>query len=95
MSEKDTKDRVEDLTTINFSITKCPLKIFKRFSQFCKQETNDNYAFGLKMLLDALDTNVKEVVMWEQITALRDDFEKHKAEDQPVERKKPKTMGSG
>ena len=65
------KDKVEDITTINFSITKCPLKIYKRFTEFCKQETNDNYAFGLKLLIDSREVNVKEVVLYEQYTKLK------------------------
>tara|TARA_Y100000310_G_scaffold140352_1_gene139777 strand:- start:16369 stop:16626 length:258 start_codon:yes stop_codon:yes gene_type:complete len=72
----ETKDKMADVTTINFSITKCPLKVFKAFSEFCKQETNDNYAFGLKMLLDGMKTNVKEVVLYENLQELKDRVEK-------------------
>jgi len=96
---KDVKDRIDDLTTINFSITKCPLKVFKAFSEFSKTETNDNYAFGLKMLLDSREVNVKEVVLYEQYLELKDRvavIEQQLAEPEKVEeKKKPKTMGSG
>jgi len=92
----EAKERVEDLTTINFSITKCPLKVFKLFSEFCKSETNDNYAFGLKMLIDSRDVNVKEVVLYEQYCELRDRvvaLESEKSEDKKGP--KVKTLGSG
>jgi len=90
------KDKVEDLTTINFSITKCPLKVFKAFSEFCKSETNDNYAFGLKMLLDSREVNVKEVVLYEQYCELKDRIVALESKEDKVEEKKgPKVLGSG
>jgi|TARA_Y100000034_G_scaffold135310_1_gene206681 hypothetical protein len=90
------KERLDDITTINFSITKCPLKVFKAFSSFCKKETNDNYAFGLKLLLDSREANVKEVVLYEQYLKLKDEVaDIRKLVDAPTERKRPKTMGSG
>jgi hypothetical protein len=91
----DMKDKIDDLTTINFSITKCPLKVFKGFSTFCKQETNDNYAFGLKMLLDMKEANVKEVVLYEQYLELRDEIEILKDKIGEPKKIRPKTMGSG
>ena len=89
------KEKIENLTTINFSITKCPVRVFKRFSQFCKDETNDNYSFGLKMLLDAMDGNVKEALLFEQYIELKarvEGLEAKKGEETP--RSKPKTLGS-
>jgi len=89
----ETAEKLKDLTTINFSITKCPIKVFKGFSEFCKSETNDNYAFGLKMLLESRETNIKEVILFEKYTELRDEVEQLKLK-QKSERKAPKTMGS-
>ncbi len=90
------KDRVDDITTINFSITKCPLKVFKGFSTFCKQETNDNYAFGLKLLLESREANVKELVLYEQYLSLKQEIEEIKSKlDKKDEKIKPKTLGSG
>jgi len=91
----EVKERLDDITTINFSITKCPLNVFKAFSSFCKRETNDNYAFGLKLLLDSREANVKEVVLYEQYLELKDEIENIKKQLGNEERKKPKTMGSG
>ena len=98
------KDRIDDITTINFSITKCPLNVFKAFSAFCKKETNDNYAFGLKLLLDSREANVKEVVLYEQYLELKDEVEiikkqlerlEEPSKEKQTTRKMPKTMGSG
>lgn len=74
------------------------MEIFKRFSEYCKAETNDNYAFGLKLLLDCRDANIKEVVLYEQYMELKGELAELKASlSKPVEEKKkgPKTMGSG
>ena len=87
------KEQVEELTTINFSVTKCPLKIFKEFSDYCKKETNDNYAFGMKMLLDCMKGNLKELMLYEQYTELRDRVVK--LEEKNEDKKPPKTMGAG
>jgi hypothetical protein len=103
MGEKSMKERVEEIpTTINFSITKCPEKVFKRFIEFCKQETNDNYSFGLKLLLDAREGNIKEALLYEQYIELKArlgdvevKLEKFLVEIQGTPKKKlPKTMGS-
>lgn len=97
MSEKEMKERVEDITTINFSITKCPLKIFKGFSDFCKKETSDNYAFGLKVLLESREANIKEVVLYEQYAELREEIQELREQVNELKGKKkmPRTMGSG
>ena len=65
------RDKTLKLVTRNFSITKCPEKVFQDFSKFCKDETNDNYSFGLKMLLDFKNTNIKEVVLYEQYMEMK------------------------
>jgi hypothetical protein len=75
MSEEKIKDRVEKMTTVNFSITKCPLKVHQEFIQFCKEETNENYSMGLRLLLNASKTNAKEAILYEQYMVLREEFE--------------------
>lgn len=90
------KEKVEELTTINFSITKCPMKVFKKFSEFCKSETNDNYSFGLKVLIDGVEGNVKEALLYEQYMELNarvTDLE-NKDNPEPEPKKVPKTLGS-
>jgi len=92
----EVKEKVENLTTINFSITKCPLKIFKAFSEYCKKETNDNYAFGLKLLLDGMKGNAKELMLFEQYNELKVEVEQIKQTlEEQNEKKAPKTLGSG
>jgi len=94
---EDKKSRVEEITTINFSITKCPMKVFKRFSDFCKSETNDNYSFGLKLLVDGMEGNVKEALMYEQFMELNARVQDLEAKYEPVQtetKSKPKTLGS-
>jgi len=87
-----TKEKIEELTTINFSINKCQLAVFKRFREFCVKETNDNYGFGLKLLLDLKDANAKEMVLYENYLELKEEVEIiKKGLDKP--KKKFKTMG--
>jgi len=71
------KEEKEELpTTINFSITKCPIETYKKFVDFCKKETNDNYSFGLKLLLEGMEGNVKEALVYQQYMELKQRVEK-------------------
>lgn len=99
---KEMKDKVDNLTTINFSVTKCPLKVYRKFVEFCKEESNDNYSMGLKLLLDGIEGNVKEATLFQEYMEVKERLVKVEAElnqlKKPVEEeKKPKlkTMGSG
>ena len=96
MNEETTKERIDGLTTINFSITKCPIKVYKQFIEFCKKETNDNYSFGLKLCLEGMDANIKESLLFEQYIELRarlDELEQRLMETPEKKEKTPKTMG--
>ena len=66
------KDKVDKLITYNFSVTKCPAKVYDDFTDFCKSETNDNYSMGLKILLESRKANIKEVALFEQYMVLKD-----------------------
>jgi hypothetical protein len=93
------QEKVNKLTTINFSITKCPIKVYEAFTQFCKEETNDNYSFGLKILIEGIKTNAKEATLFQQYLELKDEVAELKqliaqSGDKPKS-KKIKTMGSG
>jgi len=70
--EKNLKERVESITTRNFSITKCPEIVWKEFTDFCKLETSDSYAMGVKLLLDAHKTNAKDLMLYQKIIELED-----------------------
>ena len=92
------KDKVDEMTTINFSITKCPLKIYKRFVQFCKEETSDNYSFGLKLLLDGMEGNVKESLLFQQYLEIKGEVAQIKeiiGAKKETKKIKIKTLGSG
>lgn len=84
---EEIKDRVLNITSRNFSITKCPEKVFQQFIEFCKEESNDNYSMGLKLLLDARRTNIKEVLLYEQYMELNDRVNQleERAEKEPKE----------
>jgi len=102
-NDKTMKEKVEKLRqtpTINFSITKCATDVYQDFTAFCRKEANDSYAFGLKLLLEAMKQNVKETTLYENIMGVKDQLDHHeqriKALENPPEpeRKGPKTMGS-
>jgi len=79
MNDK-TKDRVKDITTINFSITKCPHRVYEDFVGFCKRETNENYSMGLKLLTEGMKTNIKEVVLFEQYMEIKQELQEMRIE---------------
>jgi len=74
------EEEASAVTTINFSITKCPIVIHKRFVDYCKKESNDNYSFGLKLLLDGMDGNVKEATLFQQYIELKGEMKELKEE---------------
>lgn len=86
------RERVQDMVSRNFSITKCPEKVYEKFVTFCKEETNNNYSMGLKVLLDAKEANIKEVVLFEQYIELKKRVESLESGEEPD---KPKTFGKG
>lgn len=95
---KEIREKVVNLVTRNFSITKCPEKVYERFVKFCREETNDNYSMGLKSLLDARDANIKEILLFEQYMELNErvcKLEQAKETPEPEKKEKNKTFGSG
>jgi len=87
MSEEKIKDRIEKITTRNFSITKCPERVYKRFVEFCQKETNDNYSMGLKLLIDGMDGNVKEKVLFQQYMEIKEELSNFAGKLQAFENK--------
>jgi uncharacterized protein YoxC len=73
--DKTIKNRVEDATTINFSITKCPYKVYKEFVDFCKEETEDKYAMGLKLLIDAKNKTATVEGLFKAILSLQEQID--------------------
>jgi len=100
MSVKERVEKLKQTPTINFSITKCATDVYQEFIEFCRKEANDSYAFGLKLLLDSRKQNIKETVLYESLMEIKDVLDIHEQkikalEEGPVEKKSPKTMGSG
>jgi len=105
IDDKTQQEKFRDIqkTTINFSITKCPAKIHQKFCEFCQQETNDNYAMGIKILLECMEVEAKDQVMFQQYMEVREKVgilneRIEKLEMQGVEQsqnKGPKPFGSG
>lgn len=100
--EKDdhgVKERVDDMTYRVFTIKDCPEKTYKRFIAWCeansKNQTYVIYHLGLKMLLDAVETNAKDIMLLEKIQELDDRLTAlEEKEVEPVkERKGPATFG--
>lgn len=95
-----TRDKVMKMATINFSITKCPQKVYEEFVMFCQSETNDNYSMGLKMLIELYKTNAKENHIFNKLEELESEIEQLKkqpnnpteTQTQPDEKTK-KTFG--
>ena len=65
--EKSLKEKVDMLTTRNFSITRCPEIVWEDFVNFCKRESGDSYSMGIKLLLDSYKTNAKELMLYQRI----------------------------
>ena len=61
---------VDELISRNFTITQCPEDVFQRFAKFCKKETNNFYAMGLKILLDSFEDDVIHKVILEKVFEL-------------------------
>ena len=96
-SNKDVRDmteRIENMTTRNFSITRCPEKVWKDFVKFCEEETGDSYSMGIKVLLDLYKTNAKELMLYKRIIDIEDKVDA--LTKVPGDAKlKTKTFGSG
>jgi len=91
--DKNIKDKVEDMTTRNFTISGCPEKVFQRFSSYAKEHAADGYWMAVKQLLDIVDTNAKEVMLYERLMELTDRVNALETKGTEVPKRKPKTFG--
>jgi len=102
MSEKKSlAEQVEERTTVNFGVSKCPQPIFINFRNFAEAVSKDaglnfvSYPLALKELLDNASYNS----IYERIFMILDEMEKRisKLEGSPEPNKKPKipTFGGG
>lgn len=89
-NKKDLKERVDDITHVNFQVNECPLTILKKFKDYAKQHTRSNYPMAIERLLEIADTNAKDLMIWESILDVRDkvaQLELHVASDKKEEQK--------
>ena len=93
-SEKNIRENVREKGSIHFSIVKCPLKIYEKFTSFCEDETSGNYSLGLKILLDSYEESVKEDFVFENLREVRAELAEIR-EKLEKKRELPKTFGSG
>jgi hypothetical protein len=70
------KKDIEDLLTMSFNVkfnkTNDNLKIFERFKQFAKEESNDNYLLAIKTLLDFIEYDWKYESLSSNLNNLND-----------------------
>lgn len=92
--EVSVQERVKSMVTRHFYISKCPEEVYVRFSEFCKVETMDNYALGLKTLLDIAETNAKELTLYKKYLEMEDRLVELEGKEIEPKEEKLKTMGS-
>jgi len=68
--EKSVRDRVLDVSTRNFWISRCPERTFQRFIALAEIETKKDYSMMLKILLDAYENDAKALMLFEKIELL-------------------------
>ena len=70
MTDKSIEERIDAITTRNFTISGCPEKIFKEFVQYASSNTANCYWMALKELLDLVKANAKENMLFGAMTDL-------------------------
>lgn len=65
------KELVESKMTTSFKISGCPMKVFNEFKQFAIEEAGDNYSLAIKILLDYVKSDVKTIMLLEEIENLK------------------------
>lgn len=66
------KSKVDEMTTRNFTISGCPEKVFMEFTAYSKKEVANCYWMAIKQLLDLVNINAKETVLYEKISTMDD-----------------------
>lgn len=86
-------DKVDAITTRNFRVSAMLERDFQRFTNFCQEVANDNYAMGIKILLDNYASNIKEVLLFQELEELKQRVDV--LEQKPKEEVKVKRLGFG
>ena len=70
------EDKDEEMSLRKFWISDTPEEVYQRFTKFCSKETNNGYAMGIKLLMDAWDKNAIELMLFERICKVEDRLDK-------------------
>lgn len=74
--KKPMNERVDAMTYIKpFPIKECDLLTIKRFIQFCRFNSKNDWGVGLKMLMDYVETDAKTLLLYDKILKLENDME--------------------
>lgn len=96
MHKTPIKERVDAMTLIQgYCIKEIDLLTVKRFIQFCRFNTKNDWGVGLKLLLDFVESDSKTVMLYDKITAVESRVEAVEAtlNKPPQEKKTPTTFG--
>jgi len=95
------KERIDAMTYIKpFPIKEVDLLTIKRFINFCRFNAKNDWGVGLKVLLDYVDTDAKNVMLYNKIMDLESQLEAMSSRitelaEKPKETKKKGTFGRG
>jgi len=73
--KRDLKERIKSITTFDFYVKKCPSDVYERFCKFAINETRDDYAMALKVLLERNDANSIMLTLHQFVIELREEIE--------------------
>ncbi len=92
---KPINERVDAMTYIKpFNIKEVDLMTIKRFISYARFNAKNDWGTAMKMLLDNTEADAKEVMLYENILALKQEVEQIKAEiEKKPETKVVKTFG--
>lgn len=71
MERNNLKQKVEEISSVDFSVVNCPLKVWQDFKEYCRLNTQKSYAMGLKDLLNVVRDNSRDAMFFERIDGLQ------------------------
>jgi hypothetical protein len=75
------QERIDAMTYIKpFPIKECDLLTIKRFIHFCRFNSKNDWGIGLKMLLDYVDADAKNIMIFDKMMQLEGELEGLKTE---------------
>lgn len=69
-------DQVENITKINFGVSGCPAKAFKKFKIFSAEKANGSYALAIERLIEVAEANMKEIYIFGELRKLNERVDK-------------------